>query len=554
MIQSNTTDIPRSFDESRITQFETDEVPQYRTVIRAVDMAVLSPADVKALNDLTTAFGCQTAYFIQLFLRREYRRLCQGNRYFELRNRFVQEQHAADAVAKAEGRTPQSIFPYGLQARQWKMSLQAASNTTERYFRLLQVKTMERLRRRKIWEKLTNAEQHYINGLFCGLSDRFFDLLDGSIPPPSPEVVKEGGLSRSRQLCDLLLEILRATNCGEPSHGGHHTVWFDSSCWTLKLEADGIQRVKLMTLAPGKRIEIRLKGHGPVKGTLMLVRQGNGFCLHVLQKLKAKKQPTSPAKTEKTTKVLTARSADMGMTEVYTDDQGRQYGAGLGRIVCAYARMQEEKLKARNRLQALAKTTPDVVKRRHILKFNLGTQKWDEWRRRFRAQIESCVNHAINKMLQDGKPDVFIVEAFGRVFQMEGISKKVKNRLSRWVRGLIDERLCFKAAVHGVRIAKIPAAYSSQCCPQCQYVHPGNRNGDRFRCLSCGHEGHADQVGALNLLARMQDPFFSRWTPKDDIEKHLREEYEEGCRRRCEVPLNPAPPKKSAKTAKAVGS
>lgn len=288
----------------------------------------------------------------------------------------------------------------------------------------------------------------------------------------------------------------------------------------------------------------------------MLVRQSDGFCLHVLQKLKTTKQPTSPTKPkiEKPAKVVTARSADMGMTEVYTDDQGRQYGKDLGRIVCAYARMQDKKLKARNRLLALAKTTPDAVKRRHILKFNLGTQKWEAWRRRFRAQIESCVNHAINQMLQDGKPDVFIVEAFGRVFHMEGIPKKIRSRLSRWVRGVIDERLNFKAAVHGVRIAKVPAAYSSQGCPQCQYVHPGNRNGDTFRCLSCGYEGHADQVGALNLLARMQDPFFSRWTPKDDIAEHLRKEYEEGCRRRCEVPLDPAPPKKSARPTKTAGS
>ena len=49
MIQSETITIPRSFEERRIAQFETDEVPQYRTVIRAIDMSALSPADVKAL-------------------------------------------------------------------------------------------------------------------------------------------------------------------------------------------------------------------------------------------------------------------------------------------------------------------------------------------------------------------------------------------------------------------------------------------------------------------------------------------------------------------------
>ena len=171
MISSDTTDNRRTFDESRIAQFESDAIPQYRTVIRAIDMASIGVADVKALNDLMTAFGHQVEYFLQCFQRREYRRFCQGNRYFEWRNRLVLTQKAENAAAKAEGRAPQSIFPYNLQARQWKMALQAASDITERHFRLLQTTAMTRLRSRKVWKTLSKAEQHYVNGLFCGLSD-----------------------------------------------------------------------------------------------------------------------------------------------------------------------------------------------------------------------------------------------------------------------------------------------------------------------------------------------------------------------------------------------
>ena len=107
---------------------------------------------------------------------------------------------------------------------------------------------------------------------------------------------------------------------------------------------------------------------------------------------------------------------------------------------------------------------------------------------------------------------------------MEGISKKMRNRLSRWVRGLIDERLLFKAAVCGVRIAKVPAAYSSQCCPVCGYVHPKNRNGDQFCCQHCEHKNNADRVGALNLIARLGGSVFcsgarQRCDPKASAEK-----------------------------------
>ena len=151
---------------------------------------------------------------------------------------------------------------------------------------------------------------------------------------------------------------------------------------------------------------------------------------------------------------------------------------------------------------------------------------------------------ALNQMMEDGKTDVFIVEAFGQVFRMEGISKKVRNRLSRWVRGLIDERLAFKAAVHQVLVAKVPAAYSSQACPVCSHAERDNRQGDHFKCLHCGFVGHADRVGALNLLARIHDPFYKRYTGKDAVRRHLRESYEEWCRRRNEVPKPPSTAKK----------
>lgn len=57
-----------TFDESRIAQFESDAVPQYRTVIRTVDMSKLSAAAIRALDDLTIAFGRQRADFLQQFV------------------------------------------------------------------------------------------------------------------------------------------------------------------------------------------------------------------------------------------------------------------------------------------------------------------------------------------------------------------------------------------------------------------------------------------------------------------------------------------------------
>jgi predicted RNA-binding Zn-ribbon protein involved in translation (DUF1610 family) len=53
------------------------------------------------------------------------------------------------------------------------------------------------------------------------------------------------------------------------------------------------------------------------------------------------------------------------------------------------------------------------------------------------------------------------------------------------------------------KLAKVPAHYSSQTCPQCGNVCAENRpSRDVFRCSECSFSGHADVVAAGNLAAR----------------------------------------------------
>ncbi|MFB6776598.1 zinc ribbon domain-containing protein [Streptomyces sp. NPDC056352] len=41
----------------------------------------------------------------------------------------------------------------------------------------------------------------------------------------------------------------------------------------------------------------------------------------------------------------------------------------------------------------------------------------------------------------------------------------------------------------------------SRRCPQCGHTAKENRpTRDKFHCVSCGHQAHADTVGALNVL------------------------------------------------------
>ncbi len=44
---------------------------------------------------------------------------------------------------------------------------------------------------------------------------------------------------------------------------------------------------------------------------------------------------------------------------------------------------------------------------------------------------------------------------------------------------------------------------TSRTCPVCGHVSADNRTTQaKFACVSCGHQAHADVVGAINILAR----------------------------------------------------
>ncbi len=52
-------------------------------------------------------------------------------------------------------------------------------------------------------------------------------------------------------------------------------------------------------------------------------------------------------------------------------------------------------------------------------------------------------------------------------------------------------------------VATVPAPDTSTTCPNCGHIHPDNRpTRDLFRCVACGHDGHADIVAAVNIEAR----------------------------------------------------
>src|SRR6266851_5750258 len=84
-----------------------------------------------------------------------------------------------------------------------------------------------------------------------------------------------------------------------------------------------------------------------------------------------------------------------------------------------------------------------------------------------------------------------------------GRARSARRGLGRHISGAGWSSFCtmlrYKLEATGGRLVEVPAPYSSHICPSCGVVDAASRQGDRFRCVACGHEAHAD-LNAARVL------------------------------------------------------
>jgi IS605 OrfB family transposase len=78
--------------------------------------------------------------------------------------------------------------------------------------------------------------------------------------------------------------------------------------------------------------------------------------------------------------------------------------------------------------------------------------------------------------------------------------KPLRRRLSVWQRELIRQAVTTKAQEHGMTVAEVNPAYTSQQCSRCGLR--GVRHRHAFTCSSCGYAQHADINAAVNIRNR----------------------------------------------------
>lgn len=261
----------------------------------------------------------------------------------------------------------------------------------------------------------------------------------------------------------------------------------------VKAKASGprTQYLNIMTTRKGQRVRVPLKGFVPGSlfdgkpredntmkleaSTIHIIRTERGFKAVFQHDFKTLDPlPVPPPKTAlfeamnlpATMKLLRIVGLDLGVTEVFTDDDGNHWGGsedyvvepgrhrkgmmdarqdeavngqiktrtgympGLNALMRKFAQYRDEKLRRRNELRDQAKNTKDPVKRRNIEKNNLGSKAFDKKCAAYKAAITQIVNRAINRLFLKNPADVYVLECFGSSFDLSGFSKKTRRYLS----------------------------------------------------------------------------------------------------------------------------
>jgi len=92
------------------------------------------------------------------------------------------------------------------------------------------------------------------------------------------------------------------------------------------------------------------------------------------------------------------------------------------------------------------------------------------------------------------------LEDLGNIRKTTKQAKSFRYTLNSWSYYQLQTLLEYKAKLHGVKIAYVEPAYTSQTCHKCGHI--GRRNGKVFKCQQpggCGYTAHADVNASWNI-------------------------------------------------------
>lgn len=398
------------------------------------------------------------------------------------------------------------VSRYGLKARAWKWALTDALNTIKMYWEALLVDVRSHISRNKNFDKQDKIEA-FKSIKYMRNIKKLFDR----------------ELNISDKVQNYLIRRIRRSIGKRPRVQLYRGACFDANMYSI-FRNNGTQYISLMT--KDKRMKIPLKGISKIKGNIrvMLNREDRTIEVHGSQEVKVKSVNDGPD-----------NGIDWGMSELFADADGDFWYNDFWKDTERLAEGINKKMKNRNKIEAVKRNhieKGNTGKVKRIEKNNLGKKKFDGKKQRFKGKIETEINTAFNKFLDDKRPGRLGVENLSHYKPPLG-SGKFSRHCSYWLRGLMEDRLRFKMQVRGSNYVSINSAYGSQTCQCCGYVDRKNRSGDRFKCLECGFIGHADTNSAVIYRERIDDDEIQLWMKPYRVKSILQRRLEDSGKQLC---------------------
>lgn len=249
----------------------------------------------------------------------------------------------------------------------------------------------------------------------------------------------------------------------------------------------------LTGLNKNKRYKIKLNCNIKLKGNIRL-KLTNKKQLQILNTIKVK------IKLNNNKNII---GVDKNYINIFDTSTENSYGKNLNLLQNKYSNIIDKKNKKRQYYFNLIKNTNDQLKINRIKKFNLGKKKYNATKNKLQEEFRKHINISIKSLIDVEKPNQIVVENLNFTYKNKKFNKKIKHKLSGWVKGIIQERLEYISKLNDIKISKVNAAFTSQIC--CDCGHFGARKNDIFYCQNCGKVEKSGLVSAKNILNRLND-------------------------------------------------
>ena len=115
-------------------------------------------------------------------------------------------------------------------------------------------------------------------------------------------------------------------------------------------------------------------------------------------------------------------------------------------------------------------------------------------------EISDLVGKALHQV-NWSRLDVLVLERlkYVKTGRRGTFSRRFNRRLSHWLYKASEQRIRQYCEEWGIVVKQKNPWKTSQCCSRCLKWDRRSRKGERFACVFCGHEAHADFNAARNL-------------------------------------------------------